>query len=35
MEKALSGVRSKLDMVMNKVYNPKANDIVAGLRKEI
>jgi hypothetical protein len=35
LEKQLMGLKSKLDGVLNKAYNPKANDIVQGLRKEL
>jgi hypothetical protein len=35
MDKSLIDIKSKLDKTLNKCYNPKANDIVQGLRKEI
>ena len=35
MDKQMAELQAKLDKVLQKVFNPQANDIVKGLRKEI
>ncbi len=35
MDKQMVELQAKLDKVLQKVFNPQANDIVKGLRKEI
>ncbi len=35
LERTVADIKQKLDQALNKVFNPKANDIVHGLKKEI
>ena len=35
VDKAILDMKSKLDKALQKAYNPQANDVVKGLRKEI